>query len=105
MALRLDDDAIEQCVAVCDEMLDSIRTSMIAARKIDKVSGFGGFRIGQQLTAGYTAKAEQVRERLGQYETVILAMREAFASGGEAFADTDGNFARAMADFERGGTE
>lgn len=42
MALHLDDDAIEQCVAVCDEMLDSIRNSMKAARKIDKVSGFGG---------------------------------------------------------------
>lgn len=105
MALRLDDDAIEQCVQVCDEMLDSIHNSMKAARKLSNVDGFGGFAIGQQLTAGYTAKAEEVRTRLSQYETVILAMREAFAAGGEAFADIDGNFARAMTELQLGGIE
>lgn len=105
MALRLDDDAIEQCVQVCDEMLNSIRNSIQAATKISNVEGFGGFAIGQQLTAGYVAKAEQVQIRLKQYQDVVLAMREAFAAGGEAFADTDGQFARAMAELQHGGIE
>lgn len=102
MALHLEPEAIDQCVSVCDEMLEMIENSKKKAYRLQNTDGFGGFRIGQQLAAGYSAKAVTVVERLREYEAVVLAMREAFASGGAAFADTDGNFAKAMAAFQSG---
>jgi len=102
MALYLEPEAIDQCVSVCDEMLDMIDKSIQKADKLQNTDVFGGFRIGEQLSAGYAAKAVTVVERLREYEVAVLAMREAFASGGAAFADTDGNFAKAMAAFQSG---
>ncbi|AOW92121.1 hypothetical protein BFN03_03800 [Rhodococcus sp. WMMA185] len=96
MGLRLEPEAIEQCVRVCDQMLDSIDNALREANGLQNVSGFGDFRIGHQLEAGYKRKGETVIQRLKEYQAVIVAMREAFASGGEAFADTDGQFARVL---------
>lgn len=102
MALYLEPEAIDQCLKVCDQMLDMIDKSIKKADKLHFTDGFGGFRIGEQLAAGYAQKAVTVVERLREYETVVLAMREAFASGGAAFADTDGQFAQAMAALQWG---
>ncbi|MEV0945892.1 hypothetical protein [Rhodococcus sp. NPDC049939] len=96
MALRLEPGAIEQCVRICDQMLDSIDDALKEADGLQNVGGFGDFQIGHQLAAGYTSKGETVVERLKDYQAVIAAMREAFAAGGEAFADTDGQFAQAL---------
>lgn len=96
MTFRLDDDAIEQCVRICDQMLAMLREAQSEASHLDQLTGLGDFATGRQLTAGYVAKAAVVRTRIGQYEQVIAAMREAFAAGGEAFADVDGRIARTL---------
>lgn len=98
--MHLEPEAIDQCVRVCDQMLDMITDAMRESDHLGRIGGFGGFRIGQQLQAGYEAKAVTVVNRLYEYETAVLAMREAFASGGEAFADTEGQFAQALAVLE-----
>ncbi|WP_072688866.1 hypothetical protein [Rhodococcus marinonascens] len=102
MALRLEPGAIEQCVRVCDQMLDSIDDALWEANRLQDVDGFGDFRIGDQLAAGYTRKAVTVIERLKDHRAVIVAMREAFASGGDAFADTDGQFAQTLGSLDPG---
>ncbi|AOW91906.1 hypothetical protein BFN03_02195 [Rhodococcus sp. WMMA185] len=102
MALRLEPEAIDQCVRVCDQMLESIDNALQEANRLQDVGGFGDFRIGQQLAEGYRRKGETVVQRLEEYQAVIAAMREAFAAGGEAFADTDGQFARALRSLEGG---
>ncbi|RVW03363.1 hypothetical protein [Rhodococcus spongiicola] len=102
MTLHLEPDAIERCVRICDQMLDSISDALREASDLQYVDGFGDFRIGDQLAAGYTRKAGTVTKRLEEYETVILAMREAFAAGGEAFADADGQLTRALGSLDSG---
>ncbi|RVW04120.1 hypothetical protein EGT50_06475 [Rhodococcus xishaensis] len=96
MGLHLEPEAIEQCVRICDQVLDSLDDAINEARGLHHVGGFGEFQIGHQLAAGYSGKAVTVDQRLQDYRAVILAMREAFAAGGEAFADTDGQVAQAL---------
>ncbi|RVW03360.1 hypothetical protein EF834_09455 [Rhodococcus spongiicola] len=102
MGLHLEPEAIEQCVRICDRMLDSLDDAIKEAQGLHNVGGFGDFQIAHQLAAGYTRKAETVDQRLRDYRAVILAMREAFAAGGEAFADTDGQLARALGSLDQG---
>lgn len=102
MALYLEPEAIDRCLSVCDQMLDMIDNSIKKADSLRKVDGFGGFRIGEQLAAGYAVKAETVVQRLREYETVVLTMRETFAAGGASFADADGKFAQAMSALQTG---
>ncbi|WP_072688080.1 hypothetical protein [Rhodococcus marinonascens] len=101
MVLRLEPGAIEQCVRVCDQMLDSVDDALKKSNLLERVDGFGDFRIGDQLADGYTRKASTVVERLKDYRAVILAMREAFVAGGESFADTDGQFAQALGSLDQ----
>ncbi|MEV0945589.1 hypothetical protein [Rhodococcus sp. NPDC049939] len=102
MALRLEPGAIEQCVRICDQMLDSIDSALRESERLHFVDGFGDFRIGDQLAQGYRRKAVTVAERLEEFRTVIMAMRESFVAGGESFADTDGQFAQLLGSLDPG---
>ncbi|QDQ94580.1 hypothetical protein FND50_29935 [Rhodococcus sp. WB9] len=106
--LRLEDDAIEKCVGVCDEMLEQLDDALKKARALKNVSGFGGFGSAQELQTGYEAKfnggggSGSMIERLNQFRYAIEAMREAFAAGEQAFAETDSAVGQALATVQAG---
>ncbi|EID79941.1 hypothetical protein [Rhodococcus opacus] len=98
--LRLEDDAIEKCVGVCNTMLEQVRDAIKEADRLRMVTGFGGFASAQELQAGYqskfTGEAGSVHQRLIQFRDAIILMRDTFAAGGEAFANADSAIRQAL---------
>lgn len=85
--LRLEDDAIERCVGICNAMVSQVDQAIKNADQLRFVSGFGGFDSAQQLQARYDEKfnggdgSGSVRERLREFRDVILTMRDTFTAG------------------------
>lgn len=106
--LRLEDDAIERCVGICNAMVAQVDQAIKNADQLRYVAGFGGFDSAQQLQARYDEKfnggdgSGSVRERLREFRDVILTMRDTFTAGGEAFADTDSAISLALAGIRTG---
>ncbi|MDV7352931.1 hypothetical protein R4282_07910 [Rhodococcus oxybenzonivorans] len=100
--LRLEDDAIERCVGICDTMIEQMDEALKKARALSNVTGFGGFDSASQLQARYAEKLNGGRgsgsivERLDQFRKVVEVMRDTFAAGGEAFAHTDSAIGQAL---------
>ncbi|QNG20186.1 hypothetical protein G4H71_13470 [Rhodococcus triatomae] len=91
--LRLDEGAIEELVGMCDAILANVRTAMRQAAGLNLAGGFGGFDSAKQLEAGYKRKGadgeDSVHARLAEFEEAIVAMRDAFEAGGDAYADQE----------------
>ncbi|MEU2002488.1 hypothetical protein ACH47B_15840 [Rhodococcus sp. NPDC019627] len=107
--LRLEDDAIEKCVGVCDTMLEQIDDAIKKASRLARVSGFGGFNSAIELQEGYQRKftgdesSGSVRSRLYEFRDAVMQMRNTFAAGGAAFADADSEIGKILNAIE--GTE
>ncbi|GAF44875.1 hypothetical protein RW1_015_01490 [Rhodococcus wratislaviensis NBRC 100605] len=101
--LRLEDDAIQRCVGICNTMIEQMDQAIRNADTLRYISGFGGFDSAQELQGRYDEKLNgsagsgSVRERLNQFRLVIETMRDTFQSGGEAFAETDSAIGQALA--------
>ncbi|KAF0960658.1 hypothetical protein MLGJGCBP_06279 [Rhodococcus sp. T7] len=106
--LRLEDDAIEKCVGVCDEMLEQLDDALKKASRLDRVSGFGGFTSAVELQDGYQQKfsggegSGSFTERLNQFRLAIELMRQTFAEGGQAFGDADSAIRQALGSIQGG---
>ncbi|PBC48646.1 hypothetical protein CJ179_17735 [Rhodococcus sp. ACS1] len=104
--LRLEDDAIEKCVGVCNTMLEQLDDAATKADRLRLVSGFGGFTSAQELQAGYqrkfTGDEASVLARLDQFRDAIILMRDTFAAGGEAFGDADSAIRMALGTIQGG---
>ncbi|MGX7731900.1 hypothetical protein ACWPOB_21940 [Rhodococcus sp. 2H158] len=87
--LRLDPQTIDEIVAICDTMLETLREAGRQAGDLTTVPSFGGFKSAEDLRAGFVRKArgtpESLYERLKQFEAVLRDMRDTFAVGGEGF--------------------
>lgn len=87
--LRLDPQTIDEIVALCDTMLETLREAALNARRLTDAPSFGGFRSAEDLRAGFVRKAhgtpESLHERLEQFHAVLSGMRETFAAGGDGF--------------------
>ncbi|MGW4332480.1 hypothetical protein ACWEK5_06595 [Rhodococcus koreensis] len=106
--LRLEDDAIQRCVGICNTMIEQMDQAIKNADHLRYVSGFGGFDSAKQLQTRYNEKfnggdgSGSVRERLKEFRDVIITMRDTFAAGGEAFSDTDSAISLALAGIRTG---
>lgn len=91
--LRLDPQTIEEIVAICDTMLETLREAARHASDLADAPSFGGFKSAEDLRTGFVRKArgtpESLFERLQQFAAVLENMRETFASGGEGFLATE----------------
>jgi len=99
--VRLETDVLDEIVRICNVMLTEFDKSRLSAEGLLFVDGFGDFDSAQQLAAGYRRKAagtpESARERVEQFIDALTHLRDAFASGGEAFLDTESDWARQLA--------
>ncbi|MCQ4122604.1 hypothetical protein [Rhodococcus tibetensis] len=106
--LRLEDDAIERCVGICNAMVEQVDQAIKNADQLRYVSGFGGFNSARELQSRYDQKfnggagSGSVRERLREFRDVIITMRDTFTAGGEAFAETDSAISLALAGIQTG---
>ena len=101
--LRLEDDAIQRCVGICNTMIEQMDQAIRNSDQLRFVSGFGGFDSAKELQRRYDEKfnggdgSGSVRERLNQFRLVIETMRDTFQAGGDAFAEADSAIGRALA--------
>ena len=95
--LRLDPRTIEEIVAICDTMLETLREVARQANDLTDAPSFGGFKSAQDLRSGFVRKArgtpESLYERLEQFEAVLSGMRDAFSDGGEGFLSAENGWA------------
>ncbi len=49
--LRLEDDAIQRCVGICNTMIEQLDDALKKARPLSNVTGFGGFDSAFELQA------------------------------------------------------
>ncbi|MDO2378402.1 hypothetical protein Q2298_08550 [Rhodococcus electrodiphilus] len=98
--LRLDPQTIEEIVAICDTMLETLQEAAQQAKRLAIAPSFGGFQSAQDLRAGFERKArgtpESLYERLEQFEAVLSGMRDTFAAGGEGFLSAEHDWATRM---------
>ncbi|MBM7457554.1 hypothetical protein [Rhodococcus coprophilus] len=98
--VRLDPPVIAEIVAICETMLAELERARVRAKNLVFTDGFGDLESARQLAAGYSRKAagtpESARERIEQFIDTLTQLRDAFASGGEDFLDTQFDWARAL---------
>jgi hypothetical protein len=98
--VRLEPQVIDEIVTICNTMLDELQDAKATARRLTAVDGFGDFESAKQLAAGYARKAagtpESARERVEQFIEALTQLRDAFASGGEAFLDAQFEWTRQL---------
>ncbi|MEV4633529.1 hypothetical protein ACIBED_20685 [Rhodococcus coprophilus] len=103
--VRLDPPVIAEIVAICETMLAELEDSRARAKNLVAANGFGDLESARQLAAGYSRKGagtpESAYERIEQFIDTLTQLRDAFASGGEAFLDTQFDWARALDIVER----
>lgn len=98
--MRLNADAMTKCQNVCDGMIDQLDLALERARDLTDISGFGDFPSAVELHAGFQAKGTvgdaSVVERLKQYRSVVVHMRDTFSNAGTEYAAADSELRRAM---------
>ena len=98
---RLEPHIVAEIVRICEVMLMELDVSKARAENLTDTRGFGDFDSAQQLAAGYRRKAagtpESARERVEQFIDALTRLRDAFATGGEAFLDTESDWAHQLA--------
>ncbi|WP_407444239.1 hypothetical protein [Rhodococcus sp. (in: high G+C Gram-positive bacteria)] len=103
--VRLEPHVIDEIVTICNTMLLELHKAGEATDKLSATYGFGDLESARQLAAGYSRKGagtpESARERIEQFIDTLTQLRDAFASGGEDFLDTQFDWARALDTVDR----
>lgn len=98
--VRLEPDAVDEIVRICDLMLTELESARATAESLNRTDGFGDLASAQQLAAGYRRKAagtpESAKERVEQFIDALTRLRDAFAGGGQAFLDAESDWARQL---------
>ncbi|WP_371746914.1 hypothetical protein [Rhodococcus pyridinivorans] len=99
--VRLEPGVVAEILRICEVMLDELRESKTLADGLYDARGFGDFESAKQLAAGYSRKGagtpQSASERMQQFIDALTHLRDAFATGGEAFLDTESDWARKLA--------
>ncbi|AHD23367.1 hypothetical protein Y013_23550 [Rhodococcus pyridinivorans SB3094] len=98
---RLEPEVLTEILRICGVMISEMEAARKNANNLTRTDGFGDFESAQQLAAGYRRKAagtpESAKERVEQFIDALTQLRDAFATGGEAFLDTESDWARQLA--------
>jgi hypothetical protein len=102
--VRLDSRVVDEIVAICNTMLVELVAASEVVERLNQTHGFGDFESARQLAAGYARKGagtpESARERIDQFIENLTALRDAFATGGDAFLDANSEWARRLSAME-----
>lgn len=99
---RLEPHVIAEVVTLCDRMLAELTAAKDAAAKLGTRRDFGELESAKQLAAGFARKGrgtpESAYERTEQFIVALTNIRDAFATGGDAFLGADFDWARRLTD-------
>ena len=105
-SLRLEPETMERCVSLCNTMISKLDRAIRDSAQLTNASGFGDLASARQLQQGFINKArgnpDSVYERMVQFKAAIILMRDAFAAGGEGFADADSAISQAFGTISNG---
>lgn len=91
--VRLNPDSMVEIIGICQSLLDQLEDAKILASDLGVTRHFGDLSSAKQLAAGFARKGrgtpESAYERIDQYIRALSTLRDAFASGGEAFLEAD----------------
>lgn len=103
--VRLEPHVIDEILAICDTVLAELDRAAEVAKYLGKAEGFGEFESAKQLATGFGRKGagtpESAKERVDQFIVAFTQLRDAFASGGEAFLEAEFDWVRQLASIEQ----
>ncbi|MCK0091820.1 hypothetical protein MWU77_13625 [Rhodococcus sp. F64268] len=103
--VRLEPHVIDEILAICDTVLRELDKASDITRNLREAHGFGEFESAKQLAAGFARKGagtpESAKERVDQFIVAFTQLRDAFASGGEAFLEAEFDWVRQLASIEQ----
>ncbi|NKY89481.1 hypothetical protein [Nocardia veterana] len=96
LTLKVHRDALDAAVKLLQDYIDHIDSCRRDVQTVARVSGFGGFQMGQDLAAKFTRKGSgdgSIRERLKELADEAKAIQDVLRKAAVAYAQTDGQFA------------
>ncbi|NLU64160.1 hypothetical protein HCA61_18085 [Rhodococcus sp. HNM0563] len=103
--VRLEPHVIDEILAICDTVIAELDKASRIADGLGRAEGFGEFESAKQLAAGFARKGagtpESAKERVDQFIVAFTQLRDAFASGGEAFLEAEFDWVRQLASIEQ----
>ncbi|MBF6299382.1 hypothetical protein IU459_17800 [Nocardia amamiensis] len=91
--LLLDENVGNGLAQDCDRHLESLRDILLVARRVELVSGFGGFPSGQVLEEKFSLKgstgADSIQTRIKEHIDEVMLMKEVFEKAIENFRSVD----------------
>ncbi|MGX6509647.1 hypothetical protein [Rhodococcus sp. SJ-2] len=103
--VRLEPHVIDEILAICDTVLAELDRAAEVAKYLGQAEGFGEFESAKQLATGFARKGagtpESAKERVDQFIVAFTKLRDAFASGGEAFLEAEFDWVRQLASIEQ----
>ncbi|MCK0090002.1 hypothetical protein MWU77_04295 [Rhodococcus sp. F64268] len=104
--VRLEPHVIDEIVAICQTAIEALEAARETAKNLTDTQGFGEFESAKQLAAGYARKAagtpESAQERVDQFIDAFTQLRDAFATGGEAFLEAEFDWVRRLQTIDPG---
>ncbi|NLU84611.1 hypothetical protein [Rhodococcus sp. HNM0569] len=97
MAFSLDPAVIDECVGICDDMIDKLEDGHRSAVRLGRVYGFGDLDSGRQLTVGYEQKGQLTASAIADLRRAVERTRQALLDVKDGAIETDTDFAAILA--------
>lgn len=96
LRLRLHRDKLDEAIKGIQDLIDRIDMLSFQVRSVEHVTGFGGFQMGLDLAAKFTAKGSGengIKERITEVQKELQAAQELILKAARAYAETDAAYA------------
>lgn len=96
MRLKIHRDKLDEAIQGIQDLIDRIDGMWPQLQTAEYVTGFGGFQIGLDLAAKFTAKGSGengIRQRVNEVQKELQAAQELILKAARAYAETDAAYA------------
>lgn len=99
LRLKISREALDAVAKYLQDYIDTIDELLYDVREVANVTGFGGFKIGLELAAKFTAMGsgpDSIQQRLHEYQEEARLIQDTIRKAAAAYADMDQNFAQGL---------
>ena len=96
LRLKVHRDKLDEAIKGLQDLIDSIDMLTPHFRTAEYVTGFGGFQMGLDLAAKFTAKGSGengIKQRAAEAQKELQAAQELILKAARAYAETDSEYA------------
>ncbi|MGW5513496.1 hypothetical protein [Nocardia africana] len=94
--LKVNRDKLDEAIKGIQDLIDRIDMMSFQLRSVEYVTGFGGFQMGLDLAAKFTAKGggeNGIKQRVNEVQKELQAAQELILKAARAYAETDAQYA------------